>query len=358
MKEFLKKNWFFKSLVLFVLINITLVIYNSFILKQRKYEYRKFLEKQRLSSEQPRFIPNTNVDFYGLPCPELTEYSATGEKIDLKSYIGNIILIRFSRFYRQDLANLVYLQHLADKYHDQNVSLIFISSLGIYDKEAVEKIVKLTSPIIEDDGLIAAMFNAFPEDLIIVDRNFTIKFKFHRASSFLIYDEVTKWTFKEQPRNILITNDNLARTIQNLAFYDIFNEEKRKINPLHNKSVVLTLFTSACTGCEESYRIDQLKKLAGNVNIDKFEIIILFGKGNNKEAIKQYAIQNKWDEFPITIGVIDDFNEMTEMEYYQIYQLDTDPKSFIINPLGDIRFIETRRASKLINSNFLKRQLK
>lgn len=111
--------------------------------------------------------PKKNADFYNMPCPEISEYSISGQKINLHNLIGNVILIRFSQFYKEDLPNLVYLQHLVDKFQDKNASLIFINSLGKHDQEAIDKIVNLTSPIIEDNGSIAAKFNAYLEDLII-----------------------------------------------------------------------------------------------------------------------------------------------------------------------------------------------
>ncbi len=341
---------------LFIFINIILVTYNSLALKQKRKEYQKLIQELQLSDGR-QFNQNISFDFYGSPCPDIILNSISGEKIELRNLAGNVILIRFSRFYRKDLSNLVYLQHIADKYKNQGLSLIFINSLGIHDKEEIDKIISIVSPIIEDDGSIAAHFNAFPEDFIIIDRGFNIKFKYQLQKKPILYNEAIKWIFKEQPLPNPVNGVELANSIHNLAFYDVFKNIRRKVSEVRNKRIFLTVFTSICTGCEESNRIDQLKMFSESINANEVEIIILYGKGNNIEAIKQYAVLNDWDEFLITIGVVD-FNEMTEKDYYQIFQLETDPKTIILNPLGDINFVEIRKTSKLINLDFLKNQLK
>ncbi len=69
------------------------------------------------------------------------------------------------------------------------------------------------------------------------------------------------------------------------------------------KKVIITLFTSNCTGCEENKRIQLLKDVASNINPEKTQIIFLFGKGNNPKAIRQFSFVNSWDELPITVGI-------------------------------------------------------
>ncbi len=341
---------------LFIFINIILVTYNFLILKQKRNEYQKLIQ-EHLLSEPRQFNQNISDDFYDSPCPDIILNSISGEKIELRNLAGNVILIRFSRFYRQDLSNLVYLQHLADKYKNQGLSLIFINSLGKHDTEEIDKIISLVSPIIEDNGSIAAQFNAFQEDFFIIDRGFNIKFKYHLATKTLLYNEAIKWIFEKQPLPNPVNDVELANSIHNLVFYDVFKNIKRKVSEVRNKNIFLTVFTSICTGCEESNRIDQLKIFSKSINVNEVEIIILYGKGNNIEAIKQYAVLNDWDDFLITIGVVD-FNGMTEKNYYQIFQLETDPKTIILDSLGAINFVEIRRTSKLINLDFLEKHLK
>lgn len=331
--------------------------YNFVLFKQRKNENRKFIQ-ERKSFESRQIKQNIRSDFYNLPCPEITIYSTAGEKISLRNLAGNVIIIRFSQFYRRDLPNLVYLQHLADKYRNHDVSLIFINSRGKHDKDAINKIANLSSPIIENDGSIAALFNALPEDVIIIDRDFTIKFKYHRASKTLIFNEVMKWAFADQARPISIQGAALERLIQKLAFYDVINRKRKRIDQLQEKNILLTLFTSTCTGCEENARILLLKEIAKSINPDETKILMLFGKGNNINTIRQYADLNEWNKFPFTVGVIEDSKDLPKKEYYQIFQLDTDPRTFIINSEGKLIFAETLKTTKVINLDYLKKLTK
>jgi len=312
--------------------------------------------QKRKFSEMRQPIQNIHPDFYNSPCPEVSRYSISGEKINLRDLAGKVIIIRFSRFYRQDLPNLIYLQHLADKYRDQGVFLIFIDSIGKYDEDGVSKIVNLHFPIIEDDGYLRGLFNAYPEDTIIVDRDFTLKFKYQLASKPLIYNEVMKWAFSHQLPP-LISEKELAQIIQNISFYDVLNEKRERVRQIRNKRILLTLFTSACTGCQETSRVLLLKEVARKLDSDKVKILLLFGKGNNAEAIRQYAILNEWDEFPFTVGVIEDSKDLSKREYYQLFQFDTDPRTFIIDSAGKLLFLETRKMSKMINLDYLKKLL-
>lgn len=357
MKRFFKKNGVFLLLGVFLLINIILVTYNFVLFRQRKNENRKFIQ-ERKSFESRQIKQNIRSDFYNLPCPEITIYSTAGENISLRNLAGNVIIIRFSQFYRQDLPNLVYLQHLADKYRNQGVSLIFINSLGKHDKDTINKIVNLSSPIVENDGSITALFSALPEDVIIIDRDFTIKFKYHRASKALIFNEVMKWAFADQTKPIYIQGAALERLIQKLTFYDVINRKRIRVDQLQEKNTLLTLFTSACTGCEENARIMLLKEIAKNIDQDKVHILILFGKGNNINAIRQYAALNEWNEFPFIVGVIEDSKDLPQKEYYEIFQLDTDPRSFIINSEGKLIFAEILKTTKVINLSYLRKLIR
>jgi len=359
--NFIRKNWFLLLLSLFVVVNVVLVLYNLVITKQKKNEYQELINEIKQDNQTSNIkpsAPNTYMNSYDLPCPEISEYSVSGEKINLNNLVGDVILLRFSRFYMEDLADLVYLQHLADKYRDQRVSLFFINTLGKHDEEEISKYISLTSPIIEDNGSITAKFNAFPEDLIIVDRNFSLKFKYNRGLKTVIYDEVTKWIFKEQLHQITEGIHDVLGSIKKLKYYDVLENETYKLIQQKRNKICLTIFTSICTRCEESLRIHHLKELSNEINEDSVEILILFGKGNTIEGIRQFTILNELDKFRISTGVMNVSSELDEKEYLKLFQLDADPRTLIISSEGQLTFFETRKTTKMINSNFLKEKLK
>lgn len=345
-----------------VLINLVLVSLNVTKSRKVKEEYLK-LEKIRQSLIQEKQITEAKInfpqkkesrEFYNLPCPEITKFSISGDKVDFRELVGRVILIRFSRFYKQDFPSLIYLEHVAEKYRKYGVSLIFINTLGKHDEKTISKSIKLTSQVIEDDGSISASFNALPEDLIIVDRNFLIKYKHNLGSKSIIYNEVVKRTFEKiiPPPNP--TRNEQASFFNNLSYYDVLKDRKvQTLGKTSGKKQIITFFTSVCTGCNENARIRLLDELSRKINKKKSQVIILFGKGNNKEAIRQFIYLNNWNEIPITVGNFNDLNKIETENYYKLFQLDIDPKTFILNKEGEVIFCENLRNSKLVNMDLL-----
>lgn len=348
------------------MINIILVAFNIVKSREIKNEYSRLTEaresfvkeRQLLEAKINPSNPNMGSNFYGMPCPEATLNSISGEKIELRDLAGNVIIIRFSRFYRQDLPNLVYLEHLAGKYKDQGVFLIFVNSLGRHDKEAIGRIVTLSNPIIEDDGSVRGIFNALPEDLVIIDRDHAIRFKYNRASKTVLCNEVLKWTLSNEKQPEAIQTVELERLLHELSYYDVFSGEKYMIGQLSPKAILLTLFTSICTGCEESFRVQLIKELAKGKDPEKVKILMIFGKGNNADAIKDHAEMNEWDESRVSVGVVEDLEGRTSSDYYGLFELDVDPRTFLIGEDKRILFAETLRNSKRINQKYMESLLK
>jgi len=350
LKVFLNKNWLNILIGMVLLINI-LVIYNRLNQKKINTSNQRFIKESTIANNQIE-----NSEFYGSLCPELTFTSLNGKSIDLKDLIGDVIIIRFSRFYKKDLPNLIYLEHLVGKFKKEGIKLIFINSLGKHDSKAINKICYFSSPIIEDDGTITGTFNAAPEETIIVDRDFTIKFKFLTNNKQLISNEVRRRIFGENARIENPSFEELNQILQKLSYFNVLEKKEAYIiSPKLGKKKVVTLFTSTCTGCEENYRIQLLKEFSSTVDAEKIQVILLFGIGNNTKAIRQFALLNDWNDFHINVGVINNFDEVQIFDYYKLFQLDIDPRTFIIDPKKGITFTENLKNSRLINSDFLKK---
>jgi len=271
--------------------------------------------------------------------------------------VGKVIIIKFSQFYRTELSNLLFLEHLARKYEEEGVSLIFINSLGKHYGKAIKQICSFSSPIVIDDGLISGMFNASPESTVIVDRDFKIKFMSGMNYFFnksLVNNEVIKWAFEGDQSPSSASNEELASIINKLTFYDVKNEKEIQINNFASgKKIIFTLFTATCTGCEDNRRIQLLKAASLKINPKKTQIIFLFGIGNNAEAISRVTFVNGWNELPITIGVMNNLNAIGANSYYKLFQLDTDPRTFIIKKNGEIDFAENFKNSRSIDLDTL-----
>ena len=353
-----KKNWLNILIGIIIAINIIVISYNFIILKNRKASKPQSIKKEAFARN--KIDKKQRFEFYNTPCPEITFTSINGKIINLKDLIGNVIIIRFTRFYKRDLPILVYLEHLAGKFKDKGISLILINSLGKHNSEAINKICSFSSPIIEDDGFISGLFNASQEETVIVDRDFTIKFMYSTDYNFnksLVSNEVIRRAMEESPQSQVISNEEIASIINQLSFYDVLDRKEKHLNKqIMGRKTILTLSTSVCTGCNESFRMQLLKKLSSKMNPEKTQIIFLFGIGNNTNAIRQVALINGWNEFPITVGVINNFDKHHINNYYKLFQLNTDPRTFIINRKRQVIFAENLKNSRSINLNFLNRK--
>ena len=211
MKKSLNKNLFNIIILIVIVINVLLLIYNFIVSREKRADNFQSPLKEANKSNQVEY--KHGYEFYNTPCPEISFNSIDGKNFKLRDMVGNVIIIKFSRFYKKELSNLVYLEHLAEKFQNEGVFLFLVNSLGKHFNEAIDKICSFSSPIVLDNGFISGIFNATPEAIVIVDRNFTIKFMSNMNNLFdksLIYNELIKWIFEgSQPPNI-VSNDQLS----------------------------------------------------------------------------------------------------------------------------------------------------
>lgn len=345
----IKKNLLTVCFMLLIVINISVLILKSFTNKSQSALSNSYISD---------FDKGGESESYNTPCPTMVLNSINNRVFNTKDLIGDVLLIKFSRFYRNDLANLIYLEHLARRFEDDGLHLFFINSRGKHDKNAINSICNFTYPIIEETGYISSAFNAKSEDTIIVDRNFKIRFKLQLYPIFnklLIFNEVKRWIYNENPTPIISpSKEELSSTIDNLLYYNVLSKEEKTIqNHKSNKNVILTIFTSTCTGCRENERIRLLKELSSQINYKKDKIVILFGIGNNPKAIKQFASLNNWNKYPIEVGIINSFGIVKKDIYIRLFSLDIDPRTFIIGKNRKLIFAEDTTNSRQINLRFL-----
>jgi hypothetical protein len=90
----------------FIVINIALIGLNIFLVRQKKNESNKLLGLNK-SNEPSYFYEYSKKESINLDCPELAMNSIEGNRIELRNYAGSVLIIQFSRFYREDLPNLL-----------------------------------------------------------------------------------------------------------------------------------------------------------------------------------------------------------------------------------------------------------
>lgn len=334
-----KLNFLFLILII-IMINLLILS----ILKSRKVSNTN-RDPQTSSVDIARTNTTSNVlDIYNTPCPEITVTSIEGKIYDLSDMVGNVIILKFSKFYKRNLPDLVYLEHVVNKYKKEGISLFFVNSLGKHYLDKINAICKLEHPIIEDKGEISALFNAGSEDIVIVDREFNIKFKFSnipKLNKSLVFNEIMRWTFGDNNYRDMCgtSSEELSFILAKIAYFDVFQNESKTFN-IRDKKTIITLFTSTCLGCEDNARIRLLEDLSKQLKPQKSQILLLFGIGNNATAIREFAEINNWDKFSFQIGILKKLNHMNERDYYKLFAFEVDPRTFILNKKGKLLFSE------------------
>ena len=87
------------------------------------------------------------------------------------------------------------------------------------------------------------------------------------------------------------------------------------------------------------------------------KFVLLFGKGNNYEAVKQYSEQNNLTNF-LTVGIITDSTDLLKNDYYKIFNFEVDPRLIIYSKEGEIKFLEDMNNKNKVNLDFLKEWLR
>jgi hypothetical protein len=110
---------------------------------------------------------------------------------------------------------------------------------------------------------------------------------------------------------------------------------------LTEKNTLINLSISTCMTCPETTRIRYLKEMSNKVDKEKSQILLLFGKGNSFEMINEFLTRmDLRNNTSIISGVIEDGPGISDVEYFQIYSFDIDPRLFLFGKDGKLNFIE------------------
>lgn len=334
-------------ILLWILLSINIFVFTSTILLRDKKRESDLSQ----TSESKSSFNDTN-EFYNNSCPDLRLTDTAGNSFELGSFVGDVILMKFTRFYKSDLAELLYLDNLALSLRKAGVHLFFISLYGKVDRASIDELCILESPIIEDSGPIMARFNNAPNDLIIIDRSHKIKYKYPIFNKSLVYKETMRWTYGR---------DIPKRESEQRSLFDALGKAKfRRIGkenqveqfswPSHSKRFILTLI-STCLVCEQNTRIKIFKELIGLIQIDpNREFLLLFGKGNKPEGIRQYALIAGLDDPRIILGIIEPFED--DSLYYKLFDPSIDPKMVIMDR-DKLSFVEKESNTNLVRIDYL-----
>jgi hypothetical protein len=348
---FASKNWPSIVVAILFVVNVVFLI-DRFVLPKNERA-----ASARATKPSPAAVGSENSFVYDSPCPDFSKPTIKGDKVKLSDLAGDIIILRFSPFYLEDLPSLLYLDFIANRYRPAGLHLFFINVLGKHDTQSIDKIAALSSPIIEDDGSLLELFQAQYNDTIIIGRDFKMKFKHSPQDNKLIFGQLTKYGLAGHDVQTL-PDASFARRIEALSFRDIRTNRLEKINTIaKDRRVLLNLFISPCMRCRETKRISVIKQIAQDAEKRGTRVLLLFGKGNGAEIIREFAEKTDLASLPITVGIIEPENSISEDEYYGLYKFDVDPRAIIIERGGNISYAEDSDDEIRITPNFLIRRL-
>lgn len=340
------------NFILFFLILVTLINIIIFAYRFIKPKPKEGSETMRLSNPQTNHIAQS--EFFNSSAPDVEMLTSKGEKIILSNFVGDVIILRYTRFHLKDLPSLIYLEHLHEKYREHGFHLFIIKLVGIGYGGSMDSSINLSVPIIEDDGFISGIFQARLNDTILIGRDFRIKLKHNNLENRTIYNQVKRYLFKDSVPPSELAKDELNLLVKQLYFRNIKDGDILNLGKLTKNNIsIVNLFVSTCFACPDQRRILLMKEIASQYN--KIQVIILFGKGNNSSLIKKFA--EKRDLLKNTIvGVIQKSGNKIDKDYYKIFQLNVDPRMFIIKN-GVIVFSENLKNQRKINLDFLSKKI-
>jgi hypothetical protein len=348
----LSKRKYFVLIISFLILSSGILL---FIISGRK----KFSDGNLVIRQIPLASENEFQHFiYDSEAPDFTLSTFDGQEIKLSDWKGKVIILQFSKFYLRDLPRMLYLDYLAMKFQ-KDLRLVFINILGKHDSDAINKIIHLSSPVIEDKGYLSGIFYLKGNGIIIIGRDFKIKFSNFYADKRTIHNLVLRYMNRDSKPSSSISEKQLADLIKKVSFTSWETGATRILGELiKDKNAIINLSVSPCMTCPETKRVYVLKDMSTNIKSQESLILFLFARGNSFESLNDYLLRMELFNYPITVGIINERTLLTEKEYLKMFQLDIDPRILILNKKGKIVFLEKLENTKrILESDFFIKML-
>jgi peroxiredoxin len=343
-----------KSLLINIAIGFLLVINGVFFILVLSKSERKDISSNNIPK-----TPSVLQDdlFIDQTCPDFSMNTINGNNINLRELAGKIILIKFSKFYRTDISDLSYLEHITSRFSDKGVELILVDSLGSSNFKAIKNVYDFSSPIVADQtGALSAVLSASQDEFIMIDRHLKIKMKINYLrlrDKTTIYKKLLSLLFSGNEIYSPPGDTEIITAFNKAMSSDVIRGDISLLSNHFDEYSIIALFTSTCTGCKESARITLLRSLADDLHNIKANIIILFGMNNIAAEIKRFALINNWNRQPISIYKLIIGQDFDSNNYQCLFNYDTDPRILIIKDKTKLIFKEDMLNTNRINKEYL-----
>ncbi|MCP2519679.1 hypothetical protein NLB65_01240 [Candidatus Aminicenantes bacterium AC-335-B20] len=210
-----------------ILVNIFLISYLIFEKKERKINLSSTDKEEQIS-------------FYNQKCPNIIITDIQGKKIPLSSLIGSVIILKFTKFYFEELPSILYLEHLLGKFKNCGLHVFLIYSSKFLHQNFSLSFIKTSLPILKGDSFVISKFNAKINDTIIIGKDFRIKFKSNIARNQTIYHIVSRLLGNNKPQSSqFLSKENYEKLIKRVTFLSLKNKNIEIVGNLIKTSPLL-----------------------------------------------------------------------------------------------------------------------
>lgn len=120
------------------------------------------------------FEESSNPNSYDVQCPAIDLPIIGGPFVNLAEYVGSPILIRFTRMDLREVPHLVFLENVYQKFAKFGLKMFLIIEHDNRRTQDGDHLPELTIPLVEDQRAIASTFRAYPDETILVGKDFKI----------------------------------------------------------------------------------------------------------------------------------------------------------------------------------------
>ena len=303
-------------------------------------------------NQGPSFISGGNNSFYNSPCPSLQLVDLADKKISLEDLRGQVILLYFSKFYAQDVPTMIFLKHLWERFNKNGLNLFVIYPSQIINLDHIFRYYRWEFPVIKGEERLISGFQARLNDVVIVGRDFKIKFKLNSPPPGIIYRQIRRHLDSDYRQRLSLFE--LERRLKELSFYDIIKKESKKlVEEVRGRPIIINLFLSPCFSCPVNQRMAMIKQVCQEMTAKGMAIFNLFAQGNDPGLIEEYALKNDLFGEYSYVGTINRNQHLADDAYLDLFDFEIDPRLFLLNSQGELVFSENRDNQRDIKIKFI-----
>jgi hypothetical protein len=345
-----KKRFVNFFLLILIIINFLIIIYFFYRTKITLFSSKAYSVKETSLNKS---------DLYNKKCPDLILYDIGGKSYVLSDLIGNVLVIRFTNFLYHEVPDLVYLDHLSGKFREDDLKVFLACPSVKMNMDFQGRYIDTSIPIIHADNSIISVFNADLNDIIIIDKELRIKLKNNNIQNRSIFNILKRYLGYENETKNTIPEFQIGELIKKLPYLNIANSNIEIVGDIiKGKSAFVNLIISNCLGCPESRKITEIKKALSILGDKNHITFFLFGKGNNAAFVEEFSVRNKLYSPDVRIGIIQPTYEISDTEYYSLFEYNLIHRISLYNEKGELNFLESLENQHNIDADFIIEKLK